>query len=202
MCNILNAVITAPEDFKAEYATTFDFYFLMYKMRTVSYGNIYKVSTKCPNCGKEQIFSVDLDKMEVKYLPEDFKEPFKIGPLPRSKDVLECRFDRVIDEINNERTAKDILSKNPNYEGSPSAILTMCSRIVSVNGEKKTPIEMQMYVEELPAMDAAYFVQAYNKATEGVGMSTECSEVCTGCGETVTFGLPFNSEFFRPTFDL
>lgn len=203
MCSILDAVVTSPEAFDAQYMTTFDFYFLMYKMRTVSYGPTYRVTVTCPHCGKEIVCKVNLDDLKVNYLDENFKEPFKIGPLPRTGDILECRFDRIIDTINNEKRAKEILSKSPDYIGSPMGILSMCSRIVSVNGDTSmTPIDLQMYVESLPAMDSAYFTQAYNKATENVGLETLCTDTCTGCGEELKFELPFDSEFFRPTFDL
>ena len=201
MCSILDAVVTSPEEFEAKYMTLFDFYFLMYKMRTVSYGNIYKVKVTCPNCGKQVTCRVDLDKLEVNYLPEDFVEPFKIGPLPRSKDVLECRFDRVIDSINNDAKAKEILSKSPDYIGDPLYILNKASRIVTINGETKTPIEIQKYVEEMQAIDSAYYDQAYNRVVNGIGMNTVCIDTCSSCGEELKFELPFNSEFFRPTFD-
>lgn len=201
MCSILDAVIVSPEEFKSEYATLFDFYFLMYKMRVVSYGPTYKVQVTCPHCRKQSTIPVDLDSLEVNYLSEDVKEPFKIGPLPRSKDVIECRFMRVSDSINNEKKVKDTLAKSPDYVGDPSYIFNLVSKIVSVNGEQKTPIELQMYVEEMQAMDSSYLNQAYNKFVGDVGMKTICHETCPSCGESIEFDLPFNSEFFRPTFD-
>lgn len=201
MCNLLDAVVTSPEKFESKYLTLFDFYFLMYKMRVVTYGPIYKVQVTCPHCGKQVTIPVDLDKLEIKYLSEEFNEPFKIGPLPRSKDVLECRFLRVIDSINNEKKTKDTLLKTPDYIGNPEHIFNMVSKIVSVNGEQKSPIELQMYVEEMQALDSVYLNQAYAKVVNEVGMKTLCKEECTSCGEEIVFDLPFNSEFFRPTFD-
>lgn len=201
MCSILDSVIVSPEGFESKHATLFDFYFLMYKMRVVSYGPTYKVQVTCPHCGKQVTIPVDLDTLEVSYLDESVKEPFKIGPLPRSKDVVECRFMRVIDSINNEKKVKDTLSKSPDYVGSPERIFNLVSKIVSVNGEAKSPIEMQMYVEEMQAIDSVYLDQAYSKIVNKVGMKTLCSEVCPSCGDPLEFDLPFNSEFFRPTFD-
>lgn len=201
MCSILDSVIVAPENFESKYATLFDFYFLMYKMRVVSYGPTYKVQVVCPHCGKQVTIPVDLDSLDVNFLSEEFKEPFKIGPLPRSKDVIECRFMRVSDSINNDKKVKDTLTKSPDYVGDPAYIFNLVSKIVSVNGEQKSPIELQMYVEEMQALDSNYLNQAYNKITGQVGMKTICNETCPSCGETVEFDLPFNSEFFRPTFD-
>ena len=61
MSGILNAVVVAPEGFNSEDMTLFDFHFLMYKMRTVSYGPTYKVNVTCPHCGK----SFDNAKMMI-----------------------------------------------------------------------------------------------------------------------------------------
>lgn len=201
MCNILDAVVIAPKGYESKYMTLFDFYFLMYKMRTVSYGPTYKVSVKCPNCGKNEIVAVNLDDLEVVYLPDDFVEPFKIGPLPRSKDTLECRFTRVADQINMEKRAKEILDKYPDYQGDPEYILGIAAQIVSINGETKTPPEIEKYVEQMPAMDSAYYFQAYQRVSKDVGLNTLCTGTCSACGEELKFSLPFNSEFFRPTFD-
>lgn len=201
MCSILDSVVVSHEDFQSKYLTVFDFFFLMYKMRVVSYGPIYKVQVTCPHCGKTVTVPVNLDNLEVKYLPEDFSEPFEVGPLPRSKDMLKLRFMRVVDSINNEKKVKDTLAKNPNYVGDPDYIYNLASKIVEINGESKSALEVEMYVEDMQAMDASYVTQYYNKVAESVGMSNLCKEVCPSCGEDMEFGLPFNSEFFRPTFD-
>lgn len=203
MTSILDAVVVSPEEYETQSMTLFDFYFLMYKMRVVSYGPTYKVSVTCPHCGKSEVIKVNLDDLKVNYLSDEFKEPFTIGPLPRSQDTLECRFLRVSDLINNEKKAKDILSRTPNYVGDPSYILNRVSQIVKINGEEKTPPEIQKYVEEMPAMDSAYFSQAYDKVTSDVGLVTFCEGItCSSCEGELKFNLPLNSEFFRPTFDI
>ena len=199
--SILNAVVTSPEEFKSENLTLFDFYFMMYKMRTVSYGNIYKVRVTCPDCGKVIICNVDLDKLAVTYLPEDFKEPIEIGPLPRSNDTLQCKFLRAGDSIRIEKRSQEILKKYPDYQGDPSYILNIAAQIVGINGDKLSPREIEMYVEKMTALDSAYFQQAIAAKTGNIGMSTECTDFCPECGAEIEFDLPFNSEFFRPTFD-
>ena len=201
MTSILNAVVTAPKDFDAEDMSLFDFYFLMYKMRTVSYGPTYKVSITCPHCGKTMTSEVNLDDLEVKYLEDDFKEPFEIGPLPRSKDILTCKFTRVKDSIADERKAKEILREYPDYIGDPEYILKRASQIVKVNGEEVPAPLLKSYVEGMQALDSAYYSQAYAHITGDYGLDVLCKETCSSCNEPFEFALPFNSEFFRPTFD-
>ena len=198
---ILNSVVISPEGFSAEDMTLFDFYFLMYKMRVVSYGPNYKVNIKCPHCGKTISSTINLDELNVNYMEDTFKEPFEIGPLPRSGDILTCRLTRVRDTIADERKAKDILRDYPDYIGDPEYILKRVSQIVKVNGDEVPPALLKTYVEEMQALDSAYFAQAYEHAIGNYGLETTCHEVCSSCGESFDYALPFNSEFFRPTFD-
>lgn len=202
MCSILDSVVISPDNFNSRLMTQFDFYFLMYKMRVVSYGPSYKVTVNCPKCGKSDVYTVNLDDLKVNYLPDDFVEPFKIGPLPRSGDTLECRLLRITDSIENDRKATEILKNDPDYVGDPTPILNMVSQIVKINGDSKLPAEVTNYVENMLALDSAYYEQAYNKIISGIGMSSSCEDECKHCGHHLRFGLPFNSEFFRPTFDL
>lgn len=200
MCNLLNAVVVEPEGFSAEDLTLFDFYFLIYKMRVVSYGPEYRVVVTCPVCKKKTTIKVNLDELKVNYLPDDAVEPFKIGPLPRTGDMLYCKHQRVRDLINIERKSKEILDKSPEYQGDPSYILNIVSEIYAIGEEEKLPYEIEMYVEDMPAMDSAYLDQKYRAETSELGLSTECEGTCS-CGEELVFNLPFTGEFFRPTFD-
>lgn len=201
MSNILDAVVSFPDNFKSTDLTVFDFYFLMYKMRAVSYGPTYKVSVRCPHCGKQVVCKVNLDDIVVDYLEDSSNEPITIGPLPRSGDKIDCRFLRVKDLIYNDKRSKEILRMYPDYEGDPLYILEKTSRVVALNGASINSGEAQMYVEQMPALDSAYFDQAYAKLTDKVGMHNDCHEECPECGEVIDFGLSFSSEFFRPTFD-
>lgn len=201
MCNILNATVTSPADFDAEQLTTFDFNFLLYKMRTVSYGPTYKVNLKCPHCGKDIVCKVNLDDLEVTYINEDATSEFEIGPLPRTGDILTCKHVTIHDLMENEKRAKEILKNHPDYVGDPDYILNMVSKIKAINGEAQPQAMVQMYIEKLNSLDASYFQQAYDNIVGNIGMSTRCESTCPDCGEDLEFILPFNSEFFRPTFD-
>lgn len=201
MCNILDATASFPEGFDAKKLSVFDFHFLMYKMRAVSYGPTYKVSVTCPHCGKTTICRVNLDDLAVEYLPEAFEDPFDIGPLPVSGDILQCKYSRVVDMLNTERKAEEMLEKYPEYEGDPRYILNMVSKIHAINGKEVTNLEKQLYVERMLAMDSNYFQQMYTRSVGTVGMTTECHEECSSCGGSLVFDLPVNSEFFRPTLD-
>lgn len=201
MCKLLDAVVTSPENFKAEELLVPDFLYLMYKMRVVTYGPNYKVQVKCPNCNHVSTVNINLDELETIFIDENAIEPFTVGPLPRTKDTLECRHLRVKDMIANEQRSNEILKLHPDYDGDPSYLLDLSSRIVTVNGESKIQAELQIYIENLPAMDSNYLRQACAHFSGDLGLNTDCKSICPRCNEEIDFNLPFSSEFFRPTFD-
>lgn len=201
MCNILNAVVTAPENFNAEDLILSDFRFLMYKMRVVSYGPEYKVAVRCPHCNKLIESRVDLDSLEVKYLDEDAKPVFDIGPLPRSGDILTCKYITVRDMMNIDKRAEDILKNSPNYVGDATYIPGLAARIKAINNEELVSIGLEKYVEQMNSLDSQYFQQAYEHFSGTSGMSMLSTETCSSCGNSFDFNLPITSEFFRPTFD-
>lgn len=178
----------------------FDIQYLMYKLRIVTYGSDYHVKMICPTCGKEMDIHVDLDKLEIKQLPDDFVEPFEIGPLPVSGDVLTCKIPTIKEYLDIMKEGKRILSKNPNYVGDPTFILNYQSEIVEINGERKEPYKIRQYVEQMHAKDLRYFDSKYEPMQSLYGLDTVVFETCPHCNNEVVFDLPVNEEFFRPVY--
>ena len=46
--------------------------FLLIKLREISYGKDYKVGVICGNCNFENVLNLEIDKLAVKEVPEDF----------------------------------------------------------------------------------------------------------------------------------
>lgn len=198
---LISACTVSPENVDIGDLKLFDVQFLMYKLRTVTYGPDYKITLRCPHCGDIIDTTVNLDNLEVKAVPDDFVEPFEIGPLPMSKDVLECRILSSNDFMNIEREAKRIKNKNPNYVGDPEFILGYQYKIEKINGEELPPFKVQGYIEKMNARDLRYFDSKYNKIAEGYGINNISTQTCPHCGKDFNFVLPINDEFFRPTYD-
>lgn len=196
---LIKACTVSPSDIDIGDLKMFDVQFLMYKLRTVTYGSDYKVSLKCPHCGEDINTVVDLDSISVTPA-EDIEEPFTIGPLPVSGDVLECRILTVNDYSDIARESKRIKNKNPNYVGDPEFIQTYIKKITRINGEDVKPYNIQKYVEEMNARDMRYFDTKYSKFADGLGMDTVLTEVCPKCSKDFMYGLPITEEFFRPTY--
>lgn len=202
MVSILNGCISTSNgitvDTKA--LTEFDFIYVMYKARIVSYGAAYPLKVSCPHCDRSFKYVANLDDLQVHYLPDDFVEPFEIGPLPKSGDVLKMRFLRINDRIEIEKEAREILAQNPDYEGDPTYNGTLEKRIVSVNNSELSKYQLKQYVENLSAYDNQYIQHEYSKKNIA-GLDIAVMTKCEHCGKIMPVSLSINSTFFRPNFD-
>jgi hypothetical protein len=182
--------------------TDFDFFAVCVKLRIMSYGKMYKTVCTCSKCGHQFIKKVDLSDLTYNLVPEDFSEPYEIGPLPSSGDTLGCRFLRVKDIIDIEKKKEILLAKNPDYVGDPTYNMEMERRIMTVNGQDMDYIKAEDYVHKMIAMDSYVYHDKIDKHGFGVIRVnfTNC-ESALGCDGSAYWVLKPDREFFRPCFD-
>jgi len=200
MPNLVQSCIVEPEKIDVTQLKLFDLHFLMYKLRTITYGPIYKLQTFCPECGKRLDFNVNLDEIPVNPVKDDFKEPFEIGPLPISKDVMSCQILSIADFISMEKEGKRLLNKFPDYVGDPEFLLGYAFKILKINSQELMPFQKAKYIEEMHARDMRFFDSKYDSFVNGIGMDLTKTDICTGCGKDINFTLSVTEEFFRPTY--
>lgn len=178
--------------------TAGDFQYLLFKLRTVTYGNMYKMTLRCPICGSTFEHVQDLDLLEELKYEEGMEEALNIT-LPKSGDIIKLNLltPRMSDTIENR--SKEILRKNPNYEGDPTYILTIMALIDTVNGEKLPESKKQKYVEDMLMADANYLRHSADKVK--IGVDTHCTATCKHCKNPFPFLLPFTQEFLGPSID-
>lgn len=177
-----------------------DFVFLMYKLRTISYGPEYKMTVKCPECGNVFSTTVDLDKVEVKYLSSTFTNTFDVGPLPVSGKMVTCKLLKMSDTLDILKESDDILKKFPDYEGDPMLELTLKREIVKVDGKELPDHKLKQFIDDMYVKDLNYVDREYVKRTD-FGMITEAESVCKKCGNHFTHDITYGPEFFRPSVD-
>lgn len=139
--------------------TLFDFDAICIKLRILTYGPMYKAAAKCLKCGKSFFHTLDLRESEFKFVPDDFQEPYDIGPLPMSGDTLGCRFLRVKDRIDIDVKTQNFLAQHPDFIGDASYTFEMEHRIMSVNGEDIDSFMVNKYVENMVGGDSSYYHQ-------------------------------------------
>ena len=182
--------------------TDFDFFAVCVKLRMISYGNKYKTNAVCTKCGHQFVYKADLSQLVYNLVPEDFVEPYEVGPLPSSGDTLGCRFLRVKDYIDIEKKKETILAKNPDFIGDPVFELEMQKRIVTVNGNALDYIQIEDYVNNMVAMDSSVYHDKVDRFTFGVVRLNTCDcENPIGCDGKAIWVLKADREFFRPCID-
>lgn len=200
MSSIINKCIVEPEGIDAYKLTVIDFVFLMYRLRRLSLGKDYRVSlTTCPSCDKPlSDVVVDLDKLSVKYIDENFKEPFEVK-LPKLKWTVGCRLLRVneFDEILTK--SNKILEEFPSYEGDPTVSLRLIKQIVTINDKPVTQVQLEQIVDKLPIEDEVAISRAFESID--MGLDLNASYTCPRCGDELLIPLTYTEEFFRPTSD-
>lgn len=189
----------------SKYLTIFDFDAICIKLRILTYGPMYKATAKCIKCGKQFLHTMDLRDCEFVFVPDDFTEPYSIGPLPMSGDTLGCRFLRVKDRIDIDKQTQNFLAKHPDFIGDASYTFEMEHRIMQVNGEDIDSIMVQRYVENMVGGDSSYYHQKVDDGNSfGVQrvQTIDCEDVNNPihpCDGIAVCAIRGNSEFFRTT---
>lgn len=198
MINILNScIIDPPEGFDAGTLTDFDLWFLIYKLRVITYGPQYMIEASCSKCGKRFTAVADLDSLKVTTLDDDYESKLSFT-LPQSGDEIKIKFIQAkeVDEISEESAR--ILSRSPEYYGDPEYLLLMEHQIDTVNGAKLTKMDLSKYVATMTGRDSAYFHRKVDQLGK-YGIVESVSLSCEHCAGVDEYNLPFTGEFFRPS---
>ncbi len=178
-----------------------DFQFLLHKLRVVTYGSKYKLSSKCPYCGFENVGEIDLNDMSVSSYTDDINKYFEFE-LPISKNTIRLRMQtpRILDDIN--IRTKEITSKRKSSSKDSAFLLNIESVIDTVDGMKLDIFKKQDFVKQLPMADINYILANVNKLNELIGLDVTLNNTCDFCG--LDYDSPFRvtPEFFRPSLDL
>jgi hypothetical protein len=164
---------------------TNDRYFLIYKIREISLGKIYKFSAPCPFCGDEKLRLVDLSEVSFPSLKDPKKRIYE-GTLPKSKLLFKWR----VQDGKREKSLNNAFKKND------SNIFTMAilQRLYSLDNKDST-IES---VKKLTALDRSFLRDQFNEVE---GLVDDAIEVeCSNCGKEFKVEANIGErEFFFPS---
>ena len=177
-----------------------DYQYLLHKLRVVTYGSDYKISLTCPYCGKQINHTVDMDSLELFEYDSSIKDKMTIT-LPKSKHVLELRFQtpRDLDRIETRR--EELKKTYPDMEGDPTIILTLISVVKSIDGDPINPFTAEEFFKKLPMRDTNYILKRASEIQDSIGVNTSLTIKCDGCGREIVTPFRLTSEFFRPEDD-
>ena len=176
-----------------------DYEFLLHKLRIVTYGEDYKVSLRCPECGELIETVTKLGQLEVKEFDEEEVKNLQTFSLPKSGHVITLNFTspRMMEEI--EVKVKDMKRRYKTATINFETLVKLLVNIDFVDGEKKSELELEKIVTNLPAMDLQKILNNIDKLNQKIGLDNILYLTCPKCGEELTTFFRFGPEFFRPT---
>lgn len=175
-----------------------DYQFLLYKLRTVTFGPEYEMNGTCPYCGSVNYLSVNLDDLEVKEYSDELAEKM-IVHLPESDcDVtLTLQTPRILDKIN--RLVQDRKRRTKTSSSENSLMLfTITESITEVDEEPINKFTIDEWVKELPMKDTNILLNRINEINNMIGVQTDVGDICTTCGRYYDAPFQINGTFFRP----
>jgi hypothetical protein len=178
-----------------------DYQFLLHKLRVITYGKEYAISTTCPYCSTTNNDKIDLEQLEVFSYNSELDKYFEFD-LPRTGHHirLQMQTPRMLDDVS--VRAKDIRKKSPKMTGDPAFLLTVESLIDTVDGNKMDAISKSEFVRHLPMLDTNHIIAYAQKLNERIGVNTTLDHVCDFCDLDYQSSFRTTSEFFRPTVDI
>jgi len=176
-----------------------DYEYLLHKLRIVTYGADYKLSVVCPHCGSVVDTAANLEELELKDFDEGKFNELRTFTLPRSGKLVSLKFQtpHMLDDI--EIKTKELKRKFKSAETNFEIMVLLTSVIDSVDGQKLNSLELDNFVNKLPALDMTKIINNVDKMNACIGLKNEIFVDCNKCGGEVRTTFRFGSEFFRPS---
>lgn len=176
-----------------------DYEFLLHKLRIVTYGEDYKVTLRCPECGEVIETITKLDQLNVKDFDEEELQKLQTFSLPKSGHTITLNFlsPRMVEEM--EAKVKEMKRKYKTATIDFETLVRLLNNIDLVDGEKKSETELENIVTNLPALDLQKILNNIDKLNQQVGLENILYLTCPKCSGEVTTFFRFGPEFFRPT---
>lgn len=170
-----------------------DRFYLLVRIRCLTYGEDYDVNLRCANCNRLFEHTIKLSELDVDELDDNFKDHWEFT-LPSCGDTVTMSIPRVKDNIENEKLAKKKSEKFHLNADEVRYIFSMMLGIEKVNGMNMLPDELYTYVSNLSGKDSAAIRKQMSQIR--VGYDTNLETECPHCGETFKFALPMSANFF------
>lgn len=178
-----------------------DYQYMLHKLRIVTYGPNYKISSTCPYCGTVNNNTINLDDLHVTPFNQDLYDKYSEFTLPATDKRIKLRMQtpRILDEITSK--TKEHRRKNPQMKGDPAFLYTLESLIDTIDGEKPEQFRIIPFIQKLPMIDTNYILKAAQKLNNSFGLESEMLHTCNICGLDYTSNFRTTSEFFGPSID-
>lgn len=202
ICEIIDSCIVGDMGISAYDLCLSDYQFLLHKLRIVTYGTQYNMSTRCPYCAMETETVFDLATLPVVEVDNDKIESLLCFMLPVTKKEvrLVLQTPRIMDNIKERND--EILKKSKGKSGDSTLLLTIANLVDTLDGKKLDIVQKEEFARNLPMMDTNYIIKHAQKLVESFGLDTKLELSCPVCGLDYTTFFRVTSEFFGPSVDI
>ena len=178
-----------------------DFQYMLHKLRIVTYGPQYKLTSNCPWCGSTNENKTNLDDLKLVEFDSAYFDKYSEFELPSTKKIIKLKMQtpRILDNIATK--IKDVRKKNPQFEGDPAFLFTLEALIDTIDGSTPDRFIVMDFVRKLPMMDTNYILKCAEKLNESFGLDKSLEHTCSVCGLDYTGNFRTTSEFFGPSID-
>lgn len=199
---ICKACTTTPKQLDTSLLLPQDLMFMLFQIRELTFGAIYKQPIKCPHCGMQQEADINIADFEYTLLDEDISSKLFID-LPISKANVHLKFlsQDEIDNVENEVTTLFQEGKISDVDGN-MMIRKVAHMIDTVTGIKFTDFNSKLnYLNKLHMADFNAIRNKLNEVAETFGLNNNVTVTCQNpnCEGKVEVTGTICPEFFRPT---
>ena len=176
-----------------------DYEYLLHRLRIVTYGDEYKMTLRCPYCGEYIDAVAHLEQLRLKEFDMHKFEAARTLILPRGGQTVTINYQtpRMLDE--NDIKVKDLKRRFKDAEIDFNTLTTLTSAIDTVDGMHLDSVQIENFVNRLPALDMTKILNAIEALNNEIGIDNSIIVDCEKCGGEVPTSFRFGSEFFRPT---
>jgi len=160
-----------------------DFEFLLFKVRTLSFGYDYKEESVCPNCHSINAYKINISGLDlIEYNEKEFDLLTNIT-LNKSTHTLKLKL----------LSIRELLSfDNSNYQE------LVYHSIDSIDNKKANNDEIKEFVDSLNLLDKRILNNSINKLNSYLGIKKNYSINCGKCQKEYKGFFSYKKEFFNP----
>jgi len=196
---LIKSCCVEPKDLDTGLLHENDIMFLVFALRSITFGDTYHQSIVCPECGFKQDIEVNISEMETEILDVEGIEDRLTCTLPVNGDVIQLKLlssgdIKRIDKKVKMRTSKGKVQDPDSYNFT----LKLMETIVSKNGEDFEDEEAKRhYVDTLNMKDLITIQNTLSNIE--FGLDNTLFRTCSRCHEDIEVAGVICPEFFRPT---
>ena len=173
-----------------------DYKYLIYKLREVTYGSIYKLAAMCPYCGSQTVEEIDLSAINSIEYTDELDQYRNLTLSNGDKLLLNYQTPRMLDKVAEHIRLNNKRGKNTTL--NTTLLYSIYYLINKKNNERIEAVEKEEWIKNLPMADTNLILTSSDKFVNGFGLDLNIEYECDVCGATSPLEVKITSEFFRP----